>query len=203
MAGRRVGRCRRHRSRGREGYDQLRLSVARRGGDADDDERGRVQVHLQQEAGRDRDARLRALRAYAFVGCLRPARCLWGEGVAVGGDVQRARERLIHVHGLADPDRRWHGHGDASLHDRGPSPPPLLDQCRHQHDRPGGRGRAEREPELHQRRRPPSVAVDSGHVDWVNSVTNAISRADLDGQNPNQSFITGASLPVGVAVDAG
>jgi hypothetical protein len=47
------------------------------------------------------------------------------------------------------------------------------------------------------------VAVDAEHIYWSNdSPTNTIGRADLDGSNPNQSFITGASTPIGVAVDA-
>jgi virginiamycin B lyase len=46
------------------------------------------------------------------------------------------------------------------------------------------------------------VAVDSGHIYWTNSeVTGTIGRADLDGQNVNQNFITGAVTPDGVAVD--
>jgi hypothetical protein len=43
----------------------------------------------------------------------------------------------------------------------------------------------------------------SRHVYWTNFDTNTIGRADLDGQNPNQFFILGASAPFGVAVDAG
>jgi hypothetical protein len=39
-------------------------------------------------------------------------------------------------------------------------------------------------------------------ADWTNFDTNTIGRADLDGSNVNQSFITGASQPFGVAVDA-
>jgi hypothetical protein len=44
------------------------------------------------------------------------------------------------------------------------------------------------------------VAVDSGHVYWTNFETGAIGRAGLDGTAPDQSFITGAAGPVGVAV---
>jgi hypothetical protein len=40
------------------------------------------------------------------------------------------------------------------------------------------------------------------HIYWANVNTNTIGRADLDGSNPNQSFITGASEAYGVAVDA-
>jgi virginiamycin B lyase len=43
----------------------------------------------------------------------------------------------------------------------------------------------------------------SRHVYWTNFDTNTIGRADLDGQNPNLSFITGAAGPEGVAVDSG
>ena len=46
------------------------------------------------------------------------------------------------------------------------------------------------------------VAVAVRHIYWANLNTNTIGRADLDGSNPNQSFITGASTPRGVAVDA-
>jgi Cep192 domain 4 len=45
------------------------------------------------------------------------------------------------------------------------------------------------------------VAVAVRHIYWANSGANTIGRADLDGSNPNQSFITGASFPIGVAVD--
>src|SRR5207247_2927911 len=44
------------------------------------------------------------------------------------------------------------------------------------------------------------AGVVSGHVYWANFSAGSIGRADLDGSNPNQSFITGASNPVGVAV---
>ncbi|MFL5892017.1 MAG: hypothetical protein ACJ75I_04675 [Solirubrobacterales bacterium] len=50
---------------------------------------------------------------------------------------------------------------------------------------------------------PEGVAVDSGHVYWPNQLTGTIGRADLNGQNPNQSFITGVSGPFGVAVGSG
>ena len=61
---------------------------------------------------------------------------------------------------------------------------------------------------------PIAVAVDSGHVYWADQGTCAttcpppqqgegtIGRANLDGTGVNPSFITGASNPVGVAVDA-
>jgi hypothetical protein len=38
-------------------------------------------------------------------------------------------------------------------------------------------------------------------VYWANFNTGAIGRADLDGHHVDQSFISGASLPLGVAVD--
>ena len=38
-------------------------------------------------------------------------------------------------------------------------------------------------------------------VYWANNLGTTIGRANLDGSNANQSFITGASSPVGVAVD--
>jgi hypothetical protein len=50
---------------------------------------------------------------------------------------------------------------------------------------------------------PHGVAVDSGHIYWVNNGSDAIGRANLDGSSPNQNFIVGASNPFGVAVDAG
>jgi len=45
------------------------------------------------------------------------------------------------------------------------------------------------------------VAVDGGHIYWANLFSDTIGRANLDGTGVNQSFITGASTPVGVAVD--
>ena len=58
-------------------------------------------------------------------------------------------------------------------------------------------------------RRPPASAsitltgtgAVSRHVYWTNSDIGTVGRADLNGQNANQSFITGASGPSGVAVD--
>ena len=44
--------------------------------------------------------------------------------------------------------------------------------------------------------------VNAGHVYWTNAGTNTIGRASLDGTGADQSFITGASFPRGVAVDA-
>ena len=51
---------------------------------------------------------------------------------------------------------------------------------------------------------PIGVAVDGAHVYWTSfpqgSAGTGIGRANLDGSNPNQSFITGGAF--GVAVDA-
>jgi virginiamycin B lyase len=46
-------------------------------------------------------------------------------------------------------------------------------------------------------------ATASAFVYWTNYGTNTIGRANLDGSGANQSFITGASIPYGIAVDAG
>jgi sugar lactone lactonase YvrE len=40
-----------------------------------------------------------------------------------------------------------------------------------------------------------------GHIYWANTSAGSIGRADLDGQNANQSFITTVSSSFGVAVD--
>jgi hypothetical protein len=48
-----------------------------------------------------------------------------------------------------------------------------------------------------------TVNVPLRHVYWANNFTGTIGRANVDGTGANQSFITGASSPVGVAVDAG
>ncbi len=45
------------------------------------------------------------------------------------------------------------------------------------------------------------MAVDGQHVYWANSSIGTLGRANLDGSSPDQSFITGASQPHGVAVD--
>ena len=45
------------------------------------------------------------------------------------------------------------------------------------------------------------MAVDGQHIYWTNDAGNTIGRANLDGSSPNQSFITGANAPHGVAVD--
>ena len=52
--------------------------------------------------------------------------------------------------------------------------------------------------------RPWGVAVDSGHIYWSNQdVGGTIGRADLDGTNVDQNFITGLSYPYGIAVGFG
>jgi hypothetical protein len=48
-----------------------------------------------------------------------------------------------------------------------------------------------------------NVAVPVRHVYWADDGTGTIGRANLDGTGANQSFISGASGPIGVAVDAG
>src|ERR687883_121650 len=46
------------------------------------------------------------------------------------------------------------------------------------------------------------AAPADAFVYWANSGTNSIGRANVDGTGANQSFITGANAPDGVAVDA-
>jgi hypothetical protein len=46
------------------------------------------------------------------------------------------------------------------------------------------------------------VTVDGAHIYWSNSGINTIGRANLDGTGVNQTFITGAQDPLGVAVDS-
>src|SRR5262245_5390082 len=45
-------------------------------------------------------------------------------------------------------------------------------------------------------------AVVSRHVYWVNGHAGTIGRANVDGTGADESFITGAGYPVGVAVDS-
>ena len=86
---------------------------------------------------------------------------------------------------------------------RGRRPLPLLGQQRQRHDRAGEPATA-RAPT---RASSPAPAPRSGwrstaqHVYWANSGTGTIGRANLDGTGVNQSFITGAGSPAGVAVD--
>lgn len=49
----------------------------------------------------------------------------------------------------------------------------------------------------------PDIAVDSNYLYWTNYLTGAIGRADLDGSNPDASFITGTSQPRGLAIGSG
>jgi hypothetical protein len=48
---------------------------------------------------------------------------------------------------------------------------------------------------------PCGPAVDAGHVYWGNRFNKTIGRADINGANPDQSFIKGQFLPCSVAVD--
>ena len=45
------------------------------------------------------------------------------------------------------------------------------------------------------------MAVDGQHIYWTNNQRDTIGRANLDGSGVDQSFITGASGPEGLAVD--
>ncbi len=45
------------------------------------------------------------------------------------------------------------------------------------------------------------IAVGGGHIFWANAGDNTIGEANLDGTGVNQSFVTGANLPMGVAFD--
>jgi hypothetical protein len=46
------------------------------------------------------------------------------------------------------------------------------------------------------------VTVDGTHIYWANASPSEIGRANLDGSGVNESFITGASSPLGVAVSS-
>lgn len=48
---------------------------------------------------------------------------------------------------------------------------------------------------------PCGPAVDDMHVYWANTFSKSIARADIDGRNADQSFITNQFLPCQVAVD--
>jgi virginiamycin B lyase len=53
---------------------------------------------------------------------------------------------------------------------------------------------------------PQGIAVDGAHIYWTNGQgpgTGSVARADLNGTGVNESLITGAIQPGGVAVDAG
>ncbi len=45
------------------------------------------------------------------------------------------------------------------------------------------------------------LAVNATHVFWASRSSNAIGRANLDGSDPNYSFVVGADEPCGVAID--
>ncbi len=47
------------------------------------------------------------------------------------------------------------------------------------------------------------TAVDSGHVYWTNTAAGTIGRAEINGNNPEPSFIIGLENPEGIAVDSG
>ena len=71
------------------------------------------------------------------------------------------------------------------------------------HDRARQPGRHGRQPELHHRRQPTRRGGGRRRPRLLGQhVRGTIGRANLDGTGVNQSFITGASSPRGVAVDA-
>ena len=43
------------------------------------------------------------------------------------------------------------------------------------------------------------MAVDATHIYWINNGTDTIGRANLDGTDVDQSFITGALNPFGIS----
>ncbi len=50
---------------------------------------------------------------------------------------------------------------------------------------------------------PWGIALTSTHIYWTNQITNTIGRVELDGGNPQPSWITGAQGPGDIAVHAG
>jgi len=69
------------------------------------------------------------------------------------------------------------------------------------HDRRGGPERHPCQRELRPADTPYGVTVDGQYIYWSNFGTNTLGRANVDGGEVNQSFITGASGPDGVVVD--
>jgi hypothetical protein len=47
---------------------------------------------------------------------------------------------------------------------------------------------------------PMGLAIAGAYIYWSNPVSDTIGRPSLDGTRVNQTFITGASLPLGLAV---
>ena len=86
---------------------------------------------------------------------------------------------------------------------RGRRRPRLLGERRHGHDRPRQPRRHRRQPELHPRRRRPAASRSMPTTSTGRTATAARSAAPTStARGANQSFITGASDPTGVAVDA-
>jgi virginiamycin B lyase len=48
---------------------------------------------------------------------------------------------------------------------------------------------------------PMAIAVDGQHVYWIDGFEDSVGRANLDGSNVIQNFITGANSIQGIAVD--
>jgi hypothetical protein len=46
------------------------------------------------------------------------------------------------------------------------------------------------------------LAIDAAHIYWANDTNGTIGRADLDGSEVNQRFITGLDHPCGLSIDA-
>ena len=84
----------------------------------------------------------------------------------------------------------------------GRRPARLLDQPLHRRDRAGEPGRLGRRSELHHRRERPGRGGGRRPARLLDQHrTHTIGRANLDGSGVDQSFITGANVPTGVAVD--
>ena len=202
MLWRRSPRRRRNRAGRRSRFVE---SVAERRGDADDDSVSFAFTYNRKP--KQTQTLICALSGpTSSLGCLRRARRRSREkGRRSAQVLQRPRERLVHVHGLADADRRRHGLGDAALHASPCRPRRHLYWANYG---TGTIGRANvdgtgaNQSFISGASGPVGVAVDASHVYWANFDTGTIGRANLDGTGVNQSFITGASDPAGVAVDA-